>query len=229
MVFHILTIFPKIFDSYFSESILARAQKYGKIKIKIYDIRNFTEDKHKTVDDAPYGGGPGMVMKVEPIYKCLKNVKKNFKKKNSKIILTSARGKQFDQKTAQYFSKLDNIMIICGRYEGIDQRVADHLCDEEISIGPYILNGGELPAMVIVEAISRFIPGVLGNKESLEQEKNQSMEHAAQNTTRRSLDPTFPQYTKPENFKRWKVPAILLSGDHGKIAEWRKKQRKWIK
>jgi tRNA (guanine37-N1)-methyltransferase len=203
--FDIITIFPDIFDSYFNESIIKRAQNKGLIKINIHDLRDYTVDKHKTVDDSPYGGGPGMVMMVEPIYKAVKKIGKN---KKSKVILFSAKGKKFDQKMAKRFSKLNNLIMICGRYEGVDERVAKKIADEEISIGDYVLTGGEIPAMIVVDAVSRLIPGVLGKKESLEELKG-----------------SYPAYTRPEEFNKWQVPKILLSGDHKKIKEWRKRYK----
>lgn len=212
MNFHILTIFPAMFNSYFKESILARAQQEGKVTIKIYDIRKYTTDKHHKVDDTPYGGGAGMVMKVEPIYNTIKKERLD-ELPNRKIVLLSARGKIFDQKKAEAYQKIDHLILIAGRYEGVDQRVADHLCNEELSIGPYVLSGGELPAMTVVDAVSRLIPGVLGNEESLKEES-----HGAFAQTE------YPQYTKPEVFQGWPVPEILKTGDHQKIADWRKKE-----
>jgi tRNA (guanine37-N1)-methyltransferase len=230
MKFNIVTIFPDMISNYCNESILKRGQKNKAIKINPVNLRDFTADKHKSVDDTPYGGGPGMVMKPEPIYKALKNldaipfnkvdgltkIKKVFNgslKNKKKTILLSPRGKQFDQRMAEKFSKLDEITFVCGRYEGIDQRVVDNLVDEEISVGPYVLAGGELGAMIIIEAVSRLVPGVLGNPESLEEE-----------TFSNKINKEYPQYTKPDNFKGWKVPSILLSGDHKKIEDWRKKK-----
>jgi tRNA (guanine37-N1)-methyltransferase len=213
MTFHILTIFPEIFNSYFSESIVSRAQKSGKVKIEIHDLRDYTTGKHKTVDDTPYGGGPGMVMKIEPIFNCLKFLKSKIKK--SRIILFSAKGKKYTQADARRLAKYDNLILICGRYEGVDERVAKHLADEEISIGDYVLTGGEIPAMVVVDSVARIIPGVLGNEESAEKESFSRagyLEH--------------PQYTKPAEFRGWKVPGVLLSGDHKKVEEWRRKSSK---
>lgn len=209
MRFDIITIFPNIFDFYFKESIIGRAQKDKLIKINVINLRDYTRDKHKTVDDRPYGGGAGMVMMVEPIYKAVKDIKKNIKKNKRKIILLSAKGKKFDQKMAKKLSKLEQIILICGRYEGVDERVAQHIADEEISIGEYILTGGELPAMVIVDTISRLIKGVI-NKESLKEES-----FSQNNNTE------YPQYTRPEKFQRWKVPKVLLSGNHQEIKKWR--------
>ncbi|MFH1822150.1 MAG: tRNA (guanosine(37)-N1)-methyltransferase TrmD [Patescibacteria group bacterium] len=222
MIFHLITIFPEIFNSYFSESIIQRAQKNNIIKINAHNLRKWTTDKHKTVDDAPYGGGAGMVMKVEPIYKALHTLKKqkteNRKQYNTKIILLSAKGKPWNQQLAKKYSKLDNIILICGRYEGIDERVKKFV-DEEISIGDYILTGGEIPAMIIVDSITRLLPGVLGNKESSKEESHSSPGILE-----------YPQYTRPEIFaadgKKYRVPKILLSGNHKKIEEWRKKHRR---
>lgn len=205
MIFDIITIFPNIFKSYFSESIVKRAQEKHLIKINIHNLRNYTTDKHKTVDDKPYGGGPGMVMMVEPIYKAVKKIKG---KSKPKVILFSAKGKKFNQKMAQKFSKLDRLVMICGHYEGVDERVAKHIVDEEISIGDYVLTGGEIPAMIVTDAVTRLIPGVLGKKESLEEIKG-----------------SYPVYTKPEDFNKWKVPKVLLSGNHKKIEELRKKHK----
>lgn len=225
MNFHILTIFPAMFNSYFKESILARAQQEGKVTIKIYDIRKYTTDKHHKVDDTPYGGGAGMVMKVEPIYNTIKKERLD-ELPNRKIVLLSARGKIFDQKKAEAYQKIDHLILIAGRYEGVDQRVADHLCNEELSIGPYVLSGGELPAMTVVDAVSRLIPGVLGNEESLKEESYGIASQAACPTKLREAERSreYPQYTKPEVFQGWPVPEILKTGDHQKIADWRKKE-----
>jgi len=223
MTFDILTIFPKIFDSYFNEGILGRARKKGLIKINIHNLRDFTDDKHKTTDDVPYGGGPGMVMKIEPIFRALKKIipkrigPDGFKKdpkEESRIILLSARGKTFDQKKAQKLSQAKRLILICGRYEGVDQRVGDFLVDEELSIGNFVLSGGELGAMLIVDAISRLTPDVLGNKESLGEESFSA-----------GFNKEYPHYTRPREFNGLKVPEVLLSGDHQKIEAWRKKNR----
>lgn len=210
--FNILTIFPKIFDSYFSESIIKRAQQKKRISIKIHDIRKFTTDKHKSVDDRPYGGGPGMVMKVEPIFKCLKSIKKT---KGTKIFLLSAKGKTFNQKKATQLSRLKQVILICGHYEGVDERITKYI-DGEISIGNYVLTGGEIPAMVVVDAVTRLIPGVLGDKMSTKDESFSVSENYLEH----------PHYTRPENFKGQKVPKVLLSGNHQKIANWRVKKAK---
>ncbi len=205
--FDILTIFPKIFDSYLNESILKRAQKKKLIKIKIHDIRKQATDKHRTVDSKPYGGGTGMILKIEPIYKTLKKIRRQ---KKSKVILLSPAGQKFNQAMVQKLAKLNQLILICGRYEGVDARV-DKLADEKISIGDYVLTGGELPAMIIIDAVSRLAPKVLGNPESLAEE---------------SFNPDqreYPQYTRPEKFQNCAVPKVLLSGHHQKIKNWRQK------
>ena len=212
MTFDIITIFPNIFDSYFSESILKRAQKEDLIKIKIHDLRDYAEGKHRKVDDTPYGGGAGMLMKVEPIFKAVNQIKKDAK---ARVILFSAKGKKYTQKDAKRLAKYDNLVLLCGRYEGVDERVAKNLVDEEISIGDFVLTGGEIPAMILVDSVARLIPGVLGNSESVKEESH-SIEGQLE----------FPQYTKPEEFNGWKVPKVLLSGNHKKIKEWREKNSK---
>jgi len=212
MKFDIITIFPDIFDSYFSESIIKRARKNGLIEIAIHNLRDYTLDKHKTVDDTPFGGGAGMVMKIEPLYKAVKSIKK---KKKSRVILFSAKGKKYSQKDARRLAKYEQLTLICGRYEGVDERVVKYVADEEISIGDYVLTGGEVPAMSLVDSIARLLPGVLGNPESLVEESFSKEGGAA------SLE--YPQYTKPAEFLGWKVPKILLSGDHKKIKNWRLK------
>ena len=217
MKFDIITIFPDLFKGFVSESLLARAQMKKLIKINLHNLRKWTDDKHQTVDGRPYGGGAGMVLKIEPIYKAVKAVKA--KKGKTRIILLSAKGKTLTQNDARRLAKYDQVIFICGRYEGVDERVAKHVADEEVSVGNYVLFGGEVPAMVIVEAVSRLIPGVVAKKESVKNEsftKNTAKEH--------------PHYTRPEvfvlNSKKLKVPLVLLSGNHKKIEEWRVKNSK---
>jgi len=215
MRFDIITIFPKILDSYINESIIKRAREKRLITIEAHDLRAYTSDKHRKVDDSPYGGGPGMVLKVEPVFKAVEKLKAKSSKLKARVILFSTRGKKLDAKIAKRLSKYNQLILICGRYEGVDERVAEKIADEEISIGDYVLSGGELPALVLAEAVARFIPGVLGKYESLEHVKG-----------------SYPVYTKPEAFiatrnKRqatWKVPKVLLSGNHKKIDEWRKQR-----
>ncbi len=225
MKFDIITIFPNIFKSYFNESIIKRAQQKKLVKINIHNLRDYTTDRHKTVDDKPYGGGPGMVMMVEPIFKAVKKIKKSSYakasagKQKSKVILFSPKGKKFDQKMAKRFSKLDRLIMICGRYEGVDERVAKYIVDEEISVGNYVLTGGEIPAMLVVDAITRLIPGVI----ALESLKEESFSAQTTNYKLQNTHYEYPQYTRPEVFNKWKTPKVLLSGNHKKIKEWREK------
>lgn len=220
MTFHIVTIFPGIFESYFKYGVLERAIRKKITKIKIYDLRDFTDDKRRTVDDTVYGGGAGMLLKIEPIWRCVESIKKKIRRKNRKtrVILFCARGKRFEQAAAERLMKYTDIIMICGRYEGVDERVSKYISDEEISIGEFILTGGEIPAMILADTISRFLPGVLGNSDS---SVHESFE------TRGYLE--YPQYTKPEDFRGWKVPKVLLSGNHKEILIWRTKNSKVIK
>jgi len=208
MKIDILTLFPKMFKGPFDESIIKRAQKKGLIEIQTHDLRKWTKDKRKTVDDRPFGGGVGMILMVEPIYKALRDLKN----KNSKVILMDPRGRTFNQKIAGNLAKEKHLIFICGHYEGVDERVKKHLVDEEISIGDYVLTGGELPAMIIIDTLIRQIPGVLIKPEA------SSKESFSENLLE------YPQYTRPANFKGWKITEVLLSGNHRQIAEWRKKK-----
>ena len=224
MKFDIITIFPEIFDSYLKESLISRAQKKKLLKINIHNLRKYTKDRHKTVDDRPFGGGLGMVFKVEPIFKAVTALKRKAKseKRKTKVILFTPRGKQFNQKMAYQFSKLDQIIMICGRYEGVDERVAKRIADMELSIGPYDLMGGELPAMVVIETMARLIPEVIGKPELLKQRIPVKRGRQGRGFIE------YPQYTRPEVFKKWQVPKVLLSGHHKKIQEWRQKHQKII-
>ncbi len=219
MTFHIITILPNIFSPYFDESIIKRAQAAGIVKIKIYNLRDWAEDKHKTVDDTPYGGGAGMVIKIEPLYKAIITIKKKIKNKSVKTILLSAKGRTWNQKLARAYSRQEHIILICGRYEGVDERIINFV-DEEISIGDYILTGGEIPAMAIVDSVTRLLPGVLGNAESLRDESHSFPGYLS-----------APQYTRPEVFvdkdgREYPVPKVLLSGNHKEIKKWRQSQSK---
>ena len=217
--FDVITIFPEMFGSYLRESLISRAQKKKLIKINVHDLRKWTKDNHKTVDDRPFGGGLGMVLKVEPIYRAVKQINKS---KKAKVILFTPRGKKFNQQVAYKLSKSDQVVFICGRYEGVDERVAKNIADMELSIGDYDLMGGELPAMVAIETISRLVSGVLGKPQLLKERITKSggfLEYA--------------QYTRPEIFvpvkgKKWKAPEVLLSGDHKKIEQWKKNHGKVI-
>jgi len=216
MQFNIITIFPKLLDSYYQESIIGRAVRKKIIKIKYHNLRNFTNDKHHSVDDTPYGGGPGMILKAEPIIKALKSIKR---KKNSKIIMLDPRGKIYNQKIATKFSRLDQIIFVNGYYEGIDARV-DKFIDEKISLGKFVLSNSELATAIVIDSTTRLLKGVLGNEESLKTES----------FTKNFIE--YPQYTKPEkikfNNKTHIVPKILLSGHHAKIEEWKKKNSKKV-
>lgn len=213
ITFKILTLFPEAIEPYFKASILGRAQKKKLIKIECINFRTFSKNRHHQVDEKAYGGGPGMVLAIEPIYKAVEKVRG--KNKKTRVVLFSTRGKLFTQKEAKRLAKYENLVFICGRYEGVDERVAEYVADEEISVGDFVLAGGEIPALVVTEAVSRQIPGVLGKQESLEEIKG-----------------SYPVYTRPDVFtvkqngkvKKWKVPEVLLSGDHKKIAEWRQRK-----
>ncbi|MFA6918835.1 MAG: tRNA (guanosine(37)-N1)-methyltransferase TrmD [Patescibacteria group bacterium] len=224
--FDIITIFPNILDSYFHESLFKRAQENKLIKINMHNLRNWTSDRHQTVDDKPYGGGAGLLFKIEPIYKALKQITKKqetITKKNKKIriILTAANGKIFTQQDAKRLSKYDQLIFVCPRYEGVDARV-EKLVHEKISIGQYVLAGGELPTAVIVEAVSRYIPGFVGKQESVENDSFSQKDYLE-----------HPHYTRPEIFevngKKLRVPKVLLSGHHGEIESWRQKKAKKVK
>jgi len=205
--FDIVTIFPEVISAYINSSIVKRAQDKKLIKIDIHNLRDWALDKHKSVDDTSYGGGPGMVMKVEPIFNCLKDLRKE----NSIVMLTTPKGEKLVQSKLKEFSQKEDAhyIILCGHYEGFDQRVHEYLVDYQFSIGEYVLSGGELPALVLIDGITRLIPGVLGNEESLISE------------TFNTDTPDYPQYTKPEIFNGWKVPNVLLSGNHKEIDKWR--------
>lgn len=211
MKYDIITIFPDIFHAYLSRGILKRALQKGLIEVKVHNLRDFTEDRHRTVDDYPYGGGAGMVMKPEPFFTAVETVCPE--RTERRVIMLSPAGKKFDQDMAAEFSRENKrLLFLCGRYEAIDERVRTALVDDEISIGDYILTGGELPALVIIDAITRLIPGVLGDKHSVE----------AESFSWGILD--YPHYTRPSVFKDLVVPEVLLSGNHKDIRRWRRKE-----
>lgn len=213
MTFDIITLFPKMFAGPFEESIVKRAWDKGLVKINLHDLREFAIDKRGSVDDKPYGGGVGMLMRVEPIYKATQAVRGKQLAVRTKVILMDPRGEKFTQKKAREYAKLDQLIIICGHYEGVDERVREHLVDEAVSVGDYVLTGGEIPAMIITDAVTRLIPGVLEKPEATEIEsfsKENNLE--------------YPQYTRPEEFKGWKVPEVLLSGNHDIIKKWRERK-----
>ena len=216
--FDIITIFPDAFTSYFKQSILKRAQAKGLIKITIHNLRDYTTYKHNQVDDRPYGGGPGMILMVEPVAKAIdriKNKELRIKGKKSRVIMLTPAGKQFDQKIGKRLSTYNQIILLCGRYEGFDARI-DSLVDEKVSIGPYVLAGGELPAMIMTEVIARHVPQVVGHPDALKEETHSGQPDYIE----------YPQYTRPENFKGKKVPNMLLSGNHMKIQAWRSSKAK---
>jgi len=225
MQIDIFTLFPSMFNSYLDESILKRAQQANLISIHLHDIRAYTTDKHHVTDDAPYGGGGGMVMKAEPIFaavEAVSNQQSAIKNQKSEIpiILLSPLGRTFNQTIAQELAGHEQIMLICGRYEGVDERVREHLVTDEISIGDYVLTGGELPAMIMIDAVARYLPNVLG------------AENAASEDSFATGLLEYPHYTRPPEFRGWAVPEILQSGDHAKIARWRREQalrRTWQK
>lgn len=214
MKFTAITLFPEMIESYAQAAMLGRAQKAGLIKVGTINPRVFAKDVHGTVDDKPYGGGAGMVMKIEPLHAAIKQAAPRASKKR-RVILMSASGRPFSQRVAEEFAaNYTEVVFVCGRYEGVDARVLEFV-DEEISVGPYVLTGGELPALIIIDAVSRLVPGVLGNGASLAEESHNSDGVGE-----------YPQYTRPEVFKKLKVPAELLSGNHKEIALWRKKNSK---
>ncbi len=219
MRFDILTIFPEAFESYFKTSIIKRAQAKKLVRINIFDLRRWTQDKHQTVDDRPYGGGAGMIFMLEPVFKAVKDLlKKAPRLKKRRVILFSVKGKKLTQKDITRFQKYQQLILVCPHYEGFDERIKKYVADEEISIGDYVLTGGELPAMVLIDAVTRLLPGVI--RSSSLKEESFSFIHG---------DLEYPQYTRPEIFYPqssnrkvcWRVPKILLSGDHKKIKEWR--------
>lgn len=218
MKINILTLFPEFFETPLQSSIIKRAQANQLVEITIVNIRDFTTDKHHVTDDRPFGGGPGMVMMVEPIDLALASLEaknQNPKSNTVKTVLTSAQGKLFTQQIAREYAELDEVTLICGHYEGVDERVTEYLVDDEIRVGDYVLTGGESAVLVMVDAITRLIPGVLGNDLS-----NQDESHSETGKL------GFPQYTRPADYKGWKVPEVLLEGHHAKIQQWREEQRK---
>jgi tRNA (guanine37-N1)-methyltransferase len=209
----ILTLFPQMFDGLLNCSIIARARERGLVDIKLHDIRAYTHDKHHVVDDYPYGGGAGMVLKPEPIFEAVDAIKVKLGELSTMpIILLSPQGRLFDQTIARDLAEHEHLVLICGHYEGVDERVAEYLTTDEISIGDYLLSGGEIAAMVVTDCIVRLLPGVLGSEESLMEESHVGG----------LLE--YPQYTRPETYRGWAVPSVLLSGDHGEVANWRRRQ-----
>lgn len=214
MQYSIVTIFPELFDSFLDTSLMKRGKEKKLLNVDLFNPRDFSKDKHKKVDDSPYGGGAGMVMTCQPLVDCIEHIKKTSKAKKIRTVYLSPKGKTFTHKRAKKLIEYDHLILVCGRYEGIDQRVIDLVIDEEISIGKYVLSGGELAAMVVIEASARFIPDFVGKDESV-----------AHDTFSEELGgkKEYPHYTRPEEFRGLKVPDVLLSGHHGEIEKWRKK------
>ncbi len=216
MIFHVVTIFPEFFRGPFEHGVVSRAREAGLIEIRVHDLRTWTTDRHKTVDDRPFGGGEGMLLKAGPIFEAVESIWPE-RGPDRKVVLLSAQGAKFDQRHAREYSELSELLLICGRYEGVDERVAEHLADEEISIGDYVLSGGELAAAVVIDAVARLKEGVLGNQ-------NSAIGESFGDTG--MLD--CPQYTRPAEFRGWKAPEVLLGGNHAEIRRWRE-QAAWEK
>ena len=211
MKFDVVTIFPNMVDQLLREGVLGRAVARGVLDVGIHDLRDFTEDRHRVVDDVPYGGGPGMVLKLEPLLRAVEFIR-HTRGEPAAIVLTSPQGRRFTHGEAWRLSQLDHVAVLCGRYEGVDERVRERVATEELSIGDYVLTGGELPALVIVDAVARLVPGVVGDERSV----------AGDSFVRNLLD--APHYTRPAEFQAMKVPAVLLSGHHGEVRRWRKRE-----
>jgi tRNA (guanine37-N1)-methyltransferase len=240
MRFDLITIFPEFFAGPLQHGIIRRAREAGILEIHVQDLREFTKDRHRTVDDRPFGGGEGMVLKPEPLFEAVESLlghsvgdaaAKPQLDANTAVALLSAAGKRFTQETARRYARLDRIVFLCGRYEGVDERVAEHLASEEISIGDFVLSGGELPAALVVDAVTRLLPGALGNEASSQNESFSLLEraqhsqtaalHKALSHSQTMLD--FPHYTRPADFRGWKVPEVLIGGNHAEVAKWRQR------
>jgi tRNA (guanine37-N1)-methyltransferase len=218
MRFDVVTIFPRMFEAPLAEGVVGRAIQRGVLKVGVRDLRDFTTDRHRSVDDVPYGGGPGMVLKPEPLFRAVDAIREAHGEPGA-IVLTSPQGRRFTQAEAERLRDVAHVVVLCGRYEGVDDRVRQHLVTEELSIGDYVLSGGELPALVVIDAVARLVPGVVGDSESL----------TIESFSRGLLD--CPQYTRPAEYRGWEVPEVLVSGHHGRIAEWRKSEavrRTWL-
>jgi tRNA (guanine37-N1)-methyltransferase len=238
--FDLITIFPEFFAGPLDYGIVRRAREAGLVQIHVQDLREFTKDRHKTVDDRPFGGGEGMVLKPEPLFEAVEKLlghgvgdasERVAPEPTTAIVLMSAAGRLFTQETARRFAKLERLILICGRYEGVDERVAEHLATEEISVGDYVLSGGELPAAIAVDAVTRLLPGALGNEASTENESfrelspggvTSAVDHRLTTGARLLLD--YPHYTRPSDFRGWKVPEVLIGGNHAEVAKWRSLQ-----
>lgn len=242
MRFDLITIFPEFFAGPLEHGMVRRAREAGLIQVHVQDLREFTKDRHRTVDDRPFGGGEGMVLKPEPLFEAVESLLgrsvgdatlQNTRDPNTATVLMSAAGKLFDQQMARRYSQLQRIILICGRYEGVDERVAEHLASEEVSIGDFVLSGGELPALLVMDAVTRLIPGALGNEASSQNESFSAGQEMAVSTpagsknTRPELPVAnhvlldFPHYTRPAEYRGWRVPEVLVGGNHAEVAKWR--------
>ena len=238
MRFDLITIFPEFFAGPLEHGIVRRAREAGLVQVHVQDLREFTKDRHRTVDDRPFGGGEGMVLKPGPLFEAVESLlgsnvgdetAQSIREPDTAIVLMSAAGKLFHQETARRYSQLKHIVLICGRYEGVDERVAEHLATDEISIGDFVLSGGELPALLVMDAVTRLIPGALGNEASSQNESfsaslaSASLPLAAnQSAATNGMLLDFPHYTRPAEFRGWKVPEILIGGNHAEVAKWRR-------
>ena len=240
MRFDLITIFPEFFAGPLEHGIVRRAREARVIHVHVQDLREFARDRHRTVDDRPFGGGEGMVLKPEPLFAAVESLlghslgdaaRRNAPDAKTAVVLLSAAGKRFSQETARRYAQLDRILFLCGRYEGVDERVAEHLASDEISIGDFVLSGGELPAALVLDAVTRLLPGALGNEASSQNESFSLLERAEKSQTgalhralshgRSVLD--FPHYTRPADFRGWKVPEVLIGGNHAEVAKWRQR------
>ena len=251
MRFDLITIFPEFFVGPFDHGILRRARETGLVEVNVQDLRTFTKDRHRTVDDRPFGGGEGMVLKPEPLFEAVESLlgqnvghaaRQTVRDPKTGIVLLSAAGRLFDQETARRYARLERLVFICGRYEGVDERVAEHLATEEISIGNFVLSGGELPAMLVIDAVTRLIPGALGNEASSQNESFSASPSSRETSPARGAQPTaplraeaveaspttnhvlldFPHYTRPAEYRGWAVPEVLIGGNHAEVAKWRR-------
>ena len=236
MRFDLITIFPEFFAGPLDHGIVRRAKEGGIVEVHVQDLREFTKDRHRTVDDRPFGGGEGMVLKPEPLFEAVEKLlghsvgdsdKTAMAESRTAILLMSAAGRLFSQETARRYAKLERLILICGRYEGVDERVAEHLATEEICVGDYVLSGGELPAAIVVDAVTRLLPGALGNEASTQNESfaisdtpSGAWRVASGERCRMLLD--YPHYTRPAEYRGWKVPEVLIGGNHAEVAKWRR-------
>ena len=219
MRFHVLTIFPEFFRGPFEHGVVAKARQNGRLEILIHDLRQWTFDRHRSVDDRPFGGAEGMVLKADPIFRAVESIFPERDASHRRVAVLSASGRKFSQADSRLWSSLEEILLVCGRYEGIDERVVEHLADDEISVGDFVLSGGELAAAVVVDAVARLLPGVLGNEASSIRES--FSESAASEGVVATLD--CPQYTRPADYRGWKVPDVLIGGNHAEIELWRRR------